>query len=73
MSVYRADDGEHTYQNTNGRVVVGVIDIVRNLLYDLKQHLDEVIADVRYYTSAMAQEQQAVFPTQISEFDSLYA
>ena len=33
-----------TYQKANSRVVVRVVDIVGNLLDDLEQHLDEIIA-----------------------------
>jgi hypothetical protein len=31
------------YQNANGGIMVGVVDVVRDLLYDLKQHLDKII------------------------------
>lgn len=39
----------HAYQNANGGIMVGVVDIVGNLFYNLKQHFDKVIADMRCF------------------------
>ena len=41
-----ATKGAH--QNANGGIMIGVVNVVRDLFDDLKQHLDKVVADMGF-------------------------